>query len=150
MAGEIRQDVSTKVGLIYIGLCALIGCLIGGILPAVADGLGYLYLGKTPTGFHHIGLGEILFFGVVASFFGAFNSVLLAVNPARWLVSLAISTVPCGLFGGIISWTATRSVSRITDFVVFIVVPISVTAVSVQLRRVIWSRYQKLVIQRSK
>ena len=63
MSKEIRQDVSTKVGLIYIGLCALLGCLIGGILPSLADGVGILYLGKTAAGYHHIGLGEILFLG---------------------------------------------------------------------------------------
>ena len=146
MSGNPPQDVSMRVGFLYIGACAVFGSLVGIVFPFLADKAGILFLGKTPAGFHHIGPGEILLFGSTAAFFGAFNGVIFSLNPSRWWVALLVGTIPCGLFGGLLTFSAPTSFTRGPGFLVFIAIPMVITPICLFLRKEVWSRYQKPVL----
>ena len=140
-----KYDVSVKIGLLFILGCGAMAAVIGILLPLVADQVGLLYLGKTAQGLHHAGVREAAFFGLGACLIGLVNGVVLSTNRNRWWISLLVGTVPCGLFGGITAWTAPRGLSQVGNVLVFLMVPLLVSAACVVIRREVWNRYEKPV-----
>ncbi len=137
------HDVHMRVGFWFIAACAFLGFAVGAVVPVAAYQVGILHMGMASPGVQHIGLKDGLLFGAVATLFGAWNGILLAINRQLWWLGLLCAMLPCGLFGGCAAALTPHPYDHTSNALVFWLIPILITLGCLQLRRTIWSRYQR-------
>ena len=145
MSTEIQYDVHGKVGVVYIFGCLLLGLAIGAIIPFVADQLGVLHLGVMTQGDHHFQFKNAQFFGIVGATFGLINGIALAIRLSLWKVGLMLAVVPCGIFGGFAGHATPHPFSPLGTALTFFVIPFLISGTSIELRKIVWKRYQQPV-----
>jgi hypothetical protein len=148
MATDQRFDIHYKVGLGFIGGCAVVGLLSGSIVPYAADQAGLIHIANS-KGVIHIQPTQAVAFGCLAALLCAIGGVALAIQKRLWWIGFVIGLVPFGTLGRLAASATSHSYSPLLSALAFLAIPILSTGGCVFLRNEVWRRYQKPVIIRS-
>ena len=145
MAEEQKYDVHTRVGLLFIGGCLLIGFLTASIVPLSANLVGLIGSPRLTVEGSRIQLQDVFVFGLLGGMAGLANGVLLSINLKLWWIGALIAIVPCGLFGGVAAAITRHPYTPMMAAFVFWWIPIAIVLFCGMLRKFVWVRYQRPV-----